>query len=563
MSRGLKIGLFAAVLLLASVFVWILPGKESPRKQKGPQRYFSTNWKPAYRPFEKTPRDLFFIHSLLEKHLDKGKQVKVVSDSTDLDSVLNIRQAKSYFFIGNNFGLKSEELDSLLKEVDAIGSDLFISSNELTDNLYPAFFESYSSIFDYSEEVRVYTSKGSFQLINLFQNDTIACNWKALDKYVTKGNHKVLSSFMELPEMIEISHGEGRILLQLNPSMFFNYQIKRNDGFRYASFVLDQIDPEKEVYLLEIARLSDEYGSFDEEEGVPDGLADTSYLKLIFETPTLLKALLLSLLSLLLFVLFRSKRMRPIVEVLPKKKETSLAFAETISSIYFAKHNPYAMLQLQRKNLYSAVRRHFFIELSKRNGTVELELLAEKSNQSVEKIATLLNLFETTEVSRVDDQWLLRASKEKRKFYQETGILNEALQSRLRVADLRVNRSLPQAFLLLIMGGILVIVGLYLLIQAHGGGILLWPPGILLIVAGLWWLNKPVLEIRENRITRTKIFSKKRSYLLNDLISVRTATNEMVLVFKNKDKLVINYRETDVHSRKLLVRYFSTISGEL
>jgi len=150
-----------------------------------------------------------------------------------------------------------------------------------------------------------------------------------------------------------------------------------------------------------------------------EGKKDDSYLKFILENPYLRTALILLILGVILYVIFRSKRKRPTVPVIQEQKAMTLAFAETITSIYFAKRSPYGLLQVQRKNFYATIQRHYFLDLNRREGDRELRMLAEKSNRSLEEIQNMVGLLETKEVTKVDDQTITEVAQKQRAFYKE------------------------------------------------------------------------------------------------------------------------------------------------
>ena len=168
-------------------------------------------------------------------------------------------------------------------------------------------------------------------------------------------------------------------MLNTTPKAFYNYQLKRKTGFKYSEFVLNQLSPNQDIIILELGRLSDNYGDEDVDEETGDKLKkDDSYLTLLFKNPTLLKAMLLAIIGMLLFVIFRSKRTQPVVPYISQKKDMTLAFADTITSIYFAKRNPYGLLQVQKRNFYSMVQKHFYIDLSRDDKKNAIESLAER-----------------------------------------------------------------------------------------------------------------------------------------------------------------------------------------
>ena len=370
MNNQTKIGIVGGIILIMVFIVWMFSSGRAdidPSK-KSRKPFVSSNWTNKYELYDKKPMGLYLFTSLAKAHIDSSHKVMIAHDNHVLDSLIATNnEKKTFLFVGNNFGLITEEFETLLDEVEG-GSELFLAYNSLTDNVEDELFLKNDSRFEYVSEINIFTSKRKFPMINLFQNDTIACDWKAFGDIEPIGSYKTLSSFMEMSNFIRIKHGAGKIHLISTPGVFFNYQLKRMFGYKYAEYALNQIPKNQDIILLELGRLSSDYGDEEIEEEEGENLKeDDSYLTLLFKNTTLLKAMLLAILGVILFVVFRSKRTRPVVPYIENKKDMTLAFAETITSIYYAKRNPYGLLQVQKKNFYTMVQKHFFLDLNRKD----------------------------------------------------------------------------------------------------------------------------------------------------------------------------------------------------
>ena len=499
---------------------------------------------------------LYLLTSLTQAHLDSNHHVSVVTDWIDMDSIFeNDKSKKTFFFVGNNFGLKSDEIDTILSEVKK-GSSLFLSFNDLTENLFSKLFYEYQTKYEYDDHVNVFSDKHKFKMINLFQNDTIATDWKAFEKVQSLGPHKSLSSFMEMSNFIKVKHGEGFLFFHSNPEMFYNYQLKRLPGFKYAEFTLNQLSSEQDVYLLELGRLTDNYGNQDvDDDSGEDGKVDDSYFKLIFQNPTLLTALLLSILGILLFIIFRSKRTEPVVPYIAKKKDMTLAFTETITSIYFAKRHPYGLLQVQRKNFYATIQKHFFIDLNRGSDHKVLDVLSEKCNMERAEIDELVNMLETKEASQISDQYITDVNKKMHVFYRKIGVISDKLNEKIQAREMVFRRAMLLPILFVFSGISLFILGVYYLMSSIGVGILFWPLGILLVILGILRMSNPYMKVNANSIEYYSAFGKKYSFDKDDLISTELKTKGAILNFKNNKQLIINYWDLSRFDQKQFKRF--------
>jgi hypothetical protein len=222
-----------------------------------------------------------------------------------------------------------------------------------------------------------------------------------------------------------------------------------------------------------------------------------------------------------------------------------MEFAETITSIYTAKQNPYGLLHVQRKNFLDAIHKHFFVDLSRKDSDKErqLQILSQKTNISYEEIVSLLELFETKEVSKVNDNYIIDVAKKQRAFYEKTGIIQGKILQKVNILDFTIKRGLIFSYLLLLIGISSIIYGFYLLVIAVGVGIILWPIGIYFMVIGVLRISKKWIKIHGNELIYFSLLGKTTHYTLSDLISVSKLKHGVELNFTDGRTLVINYWE--------------------
>lgn len=560
MNSSKKIMLIGGVLLFGLLLVWLFsPGGVQGSQDANAKNFYSSDWRTKYQPFDKNPRGTYLFHTLLQTHV-KSKDMYIASDEAALDSIIGMNdKKKTFIFVGNLFGLEDPEIDSIMGQVQQ-GSDLFLSFNKSTENVLERFFDEFYLRTDYAESELVFSPAGDFEMWSIFQKDTVARQWNAFGDIVTSGDSKSLSSFMEMDNFIEIKLGKGKVFVHTNPNMFFNYQLKRTPGFKYANYTIDQLSKYRDVVLLELGRLPDDFGDedVDEQEGT-GGKKDESFLRWILERPNLRNALLLLIVGLILFVIFRSQRKRPVVEYRGKKKNMTLAFTETITSIYYSKRNPYGLLQVQRKNFYATILKHYFVDLNRREGDREIRTLSEKSNKPFDEIKALILQLETKEVSRVTDQTIMEVSKRQQAFYKDMGIITDRLETRMKKREMIFRRSLTLPMLLIFLGILAVLCGFYFLVIAVGVGIAMWPIGVALITFGVLRLIHPYLKVTEKQLILYNGLGGKREFLREDIISTKSTSSGVVIQLHNDKKLVINYWELSYFDREQFDRFISKV----
>ena len=102
------------------LMVWLLTGSEDKPSGTNHERepYVSTNWTKKFQLYDKNPLGLYLFSSLTRAHLDKGQHIIEVNDWTIFDMLVSESDTnKTYMFVGNNFGLKNSEIDTLLSRV--------------------------------------------------------------------------------------------------------------------------------------------------------------------------------------------------------------------------------------------------------------------------------------------------------------------------------------------------------------------------------------------------------------------------------------------------------------
>ena len=552
-----KIALILGFSLLIVLLLWAVDGISKPKKI---QIFRSNNWQRKYQLKDKDPYGLFLFNEILTAHLDSNHSVKKINKWSDYDSLINKKEKSTYIFIGQDFQLLNKEIDTILKDVEN-GSDLMISFYDLTSNLYDRFFNYVDFDYDYSDSIVVFANNRKHTMYNIHQTDTLATKWEAfVNEALVDSSFESLSSFMEMSNFIKIKRGKGHIFLHANPQLYFNYQVLSKDGFYYSNFTINQFSKQRNVYWLELGRKMDNEGK--ENTSVNEGKdskKDDSLLQLFFKNPSLLWAMLTVILGFILFIIFRAKRMRPVVPMIPPKRNMTTAFADTIASIYYQNHSPYGILKVQRKNFYHAIHKHFYIDLTRRNEDREIRLLAEKSNVSIESLKELLALIETKESFNVDERYIANVATQQREFYLKTGIISNFILNRIEKKDRIFNRIIWLPMLLILFGIMMILVGLYYLTQSIGMGILLWPIGISWITIAVLQLKKPLVEIKSDQLILYPIFGKKKMYNWEDLVDAVNGNSATLITFSGNRIIKINYWEMSRFDKSSFQNYISNL----
>jgi hypothetical protein len=193
---------------------------------------------------------------------------------------------------------------------------------------------------------------------------------------------------------------------------------------------------------------------------------------------------------------------------LSEAKNTGFSFVDTLAGIYFEGNKAPKMLKVMRKNFYSAIYRHFYIDLAHRKNQLPIESLAKKSGVTQEKIEHLIKLLETN--VDVSNNYLSKVNKLQREFYFQSGIWDDRVKTKVKNQDIIVHRSKVQSSGIIAAGVLLIIFGFILLSSSVGIGILLWPLGIITLAIGARMFGLPILKIHHDGFTYLPLFKRAK-----------------------------------------------------
>lgn len=562
MTTNRKIAVVALLVGVVVLFVWLTNSGKNPQQQGGKSLVpakISTNWDDEFELLSQDANGLYLFNYFLKSTLNKGKHVSKIDHNYSLDTIPR-NTSPTFLFIGKKFVLNELEIDSLLARV-ALGSKVFIAQHELNPEFYNRLFDNIELSYNYAPSIQINSnSTKNYTFFSIFQNDTIANKWRGYRNILSNSynDHTVLSTHGKLENSIALQLGKGYIYLCTTPELFVNYQLKQSDGLNYSKHWLNRIPSDENVYWLELGRFTKApINEYEEEETDQEGTADDSYLQFIFQQKTLVYAMILLLFGILLYILFRAKRTQPVVPFISKKKNMTLVFADTITSIYFADRNPSVMLDIQKRNFFNAVQKHFFVDLSKPKEGKEISVLAQKSGLPETEIRELIQGFEKSNEFGIDENYLIQHSKKLQSFYRQTGIISDKIQDRIEARMFQLYRALWLSSILLLGGLFTIFLGFYYLVNAVGIGIVFWPIGALLLTVAVLRMSKPLLLVSKTTISYHPLIRKQKNYELNDISTIETSEKGVKFRFNGGKILIVNYWELNHQDAQQFKRFIA------
>lgn len=315
-------------------------------------------------------------------------------------------ESGTYMFVSSEIFLWDENVDSLLTWV-ALGNDAFFSSSEspwFIDslsgfNLDSAIFYEWHDTAEVCLDKSIDSSQKKYQYIHKDAFDTLSREWAFISDsaYVYHIQERFpiqsLGQFYYGHNFFEIKHGKGRVLVHLEPYLFTNYHILRDEGFEYSSHVIGYLNNNGNIFWDEYS--TEYHYENDSENG---DYLENSPLKVIFSQPALKHAWWVLLAGVALYILFKSKRQQRIIPVIYYPENTSKAYARALGALYHRSGEPKYLASEMMLMFHNFNRRKYQIQFDPNNKDFAAQL-AKKSKVKIEIITDILNISRRLEYS--------------------------------------------------------------------------------------------------------------------------------------------------------------------
>ncbi len=533
MSKKNLIYIIATIAVVGVLLVFFLNSSSNDKvvdKNNPEPAYKSNRWEPQLSLNSRDPYGLYVFEELITSS-GQYSEFNEYKDYSLLDSISKL-DSSLYMYVGLDFTLTNREVDQLLEGVSR-GNDLFLCSENIPEYLYSRLFNQYPITFNTAQVAPIVAEKNTYDMYFIYEQDTLSEVWDLFDTQKISKQDITKSTAFDSPIFLSVEYGEGEVLLHLNPVVFTNFQLLRKEGKDYLKEVLSHLDKPK-IQWLTFARYEPVEYNIDSSEG----MEDNGLLTELFKFQSFRWAFIIAVFGLLLYFLFRSKRERPVVPALRQTKNTGFSFVDTLAGIYFEGNKAPKMLKVMRKNFYSAVYRHFYIDLGHRKNEKPLEALSKKSGVDQAKIEELLKLLETK--MDISNNFLSKVNKLQREFYFQSGIWDEKVREKVKNQTIFVYRSKTQSTGIIAAGVLLIVFGFILLSSSIGLGILLWPFGIITLAIGARMFSLPILKIHSDHFTYLPLLKPSKKITFKELKSIVQDGDLMRFKLFSGGSIVIN-----------------------
>ncbi len=203
-----------------------------------------------------------------------------------------------------------------------------------------------------------------------------------------------------------IEYGDGQIYLHTIPDMFCNVYSKQDYYRHQYNEIISHLDADRVI----LQNKKHKFNFF-------DNSPKESPIQFILSTPSLKWAYYLTLFSLLLFTIFRSKRLQRIIPTIEKEENTSLQYINTISKIYQSQNQNNKLVDRIREVFLQKMKAKYYLDPNTDNF---VESLSKKSKVKEEDINKILHKLNSARSSDFTDDQLIVLYKQIESFYKKS-----------------------------------------------------------------------------------------------------------------------------------------------
>lgn len=527
-NRNILFIALAIVLSLALFAVW----KWQSPKSASQGEYQSSDWQTTYEAQSKSPRGLFLFFRLLKL---KNKVPKLVSLSSrdKWDSIANLKETALYIAIGDTIGFTNSEWEKMQAKIEQ-GSTFFMASSCQTENILDFLQIKEHTSFAYERKVRVKfdNNRQKIDFYAVFNLDTIYAEWQGITRLENTYTHKETMRFKGMTAMYETSIGKGKFIHLTLPQTLTNYALKSKNAFAYARFIATQFPSKTKVYVLDFTQL---HNTIEEQEDEFNFENEKTLLKFILENRILLNTMMLVFSTIILFLMFRTRRRKNLIPVLPPQTNTTLAFVESVASIFLKQQIPSSILAIQKKNFFDTVLRYYYIDMHRKADEESIRLLAEKTGYDLKRLTKLIQDLNTRHVS-VDNEFVSHTAKMQLEFYTHCGIHQPAQEQVKSSIELRKNTWIT--VFVFMLGIVFFFNGLIQLAKSNPIGSIFWMMGWILLLFGFTRILRSHFSIHKGKIEVYNAFGFKQKISNNFDFQVYFDDKNIIVEYDGKKKFI-------------------------
>lgn len=333
------------------------------------------DWRPTFSSYDKIPYGTEVAYKLAGNGNWKNKIQR--SNNTFYEYTSNDSSENTFIYIAKQISFDKESYKRLLTFVEK-GNTIFIASNNGINDLWKNFNVAinYKRVTEDSLTLKVgENTRFTYKKINNKSfNEYPYFKW---EDSIT--NIKALGQQNKLINFINIKHGQGNILLHLNPYAFTNYYLIQDKSFDYVNEVFAML-PSKPIVW-------DDYMNYGHRK-------PPSEMRVVLSSLPMRMAYYILVVILLLYMALAWRRKQRVIPVINPLKNNSIEFIDTLTNLYLSNKNNSIIAQYLIRNFRIKMNRKYFIHWNKPTLVIKQQLISKsgKSEHEVEKLMQKLNI---------------------------------------------------------------------------------------------------------------------------------------------------------------------------
>lgn len=409
--RLMQLMLLGSILLGGIFFLWYWSGANRDRY----------DWRESYSIKAEEPFDLSDFHRLAKSHFERNQ---LLDHATSFQTAFSDSASGplTYMFVGTSQYLSRAETDSLFGAVRA-GADAFIATDAYSEYFIEQLGIGFRRVMRVDSTESYFLQHPDFAgkeyKLSYFFRDTLSncfwTSWETADdaNYLNQNSDVVLLGVNAArnAHFVRVGLGKGHFFLHFAPVVFTNLMISRDSGLVYSLDVLRHLNPKSTLLWDEISRKPKP----DYEPGSSDSRSPLSF---VLSEPALRTAWYILLGSLVLLLVFRSRRAQRIIPVLPVNRNGTMEFTRAIGREFHRTRN-YSALQREQWQVFLAyVRQHFGLSTQTLD-TNFIQRLTSRTGQPLEQIKELIQTGEQFAQRHISAQEAAQFHRALARFYQQ------------------------------------------------------------------------------------------------------------------------------------------------
>ena len=389
--RDLKLYIVVALLALGA-FLYIQYNKPAP-----------VNWNRTYARTDKIPYGTYILHHELP-HLFDGTEVKTYRKRL-YNTIEDLGNASDgYLLIAHDADIDEPDYRQLIGYLER-GNDVlagafsygtvFADSLHLRVNANFPIGDSLANLHFTSPSLRhrEYRVDERIAVTHFAQYDTLRATVLATDD---QGKAVFLRYRI----------GDGNLYLLSSPDFFTNYALLQPDGAAFAAQVLSYVSAQHQL-------IWDDYQTL-------GSVGQQSPMRVFLGNEHLRPAYLIALFSLLAFVLFGVKRRQRVIPVIEPLKNTSIEFAQVVSSLYYQQRDNRDILAKQYTYFLERVRTAYRLDTHESDPAFVQRLSARSGVAEATVLRIVQGMGDVRDGKPIDDKTLVTHYRHLENFYQST-----------------------------------------------------------------------------------------------------------------------------------------------